>query len=449
MPVVGAACLAAEFKSAPYWWEAAPPETTADFPLPPAADAVVVGSGYCGLNAAAELAGAGLGVIVLDSGALGIGASTRSGGMVTGGQKFVVSGALASHPAERQKRILEDAKASLDHIEQLIARHDLDADYQRCGRLITASTPGHFARLEIWAKLLDAYAPGTVRLIPRESLQHEIGGGFYFGALLIDNYGGLHPAKYHRALRHHARGKGATLIGETPVLRAGRDGPGFLVETTRGPIRAKHVLIATNGYSDTAGTFLKARVIGAASYIIATEPLPPEVTRHLNPHGRMISDTKRSLSYFRLSPDGTRVVFGGRANGRDLPEADAAPGLYRQMCEIWPRLADFRVSHCWRGNVGMTYDHIPHMGTQDGVHYAVGCNGSGVAMMSYLGQQSALKILGRQNRPCAFDSDRFPKIPMPVARSWLVPAATRYYLARDWLDARRAAARRGRNGPPP
>ncbi len=438
----GTACLAADFKSTPYWWEAAPPEATDSIDLPARSDIVIVGSGYCGLSAAAELAHAGRTVVVLDAGPLGIGASTRSGGMVTGGQKFVVSGALAGHPREKQKRMLEDAKASLDHIEQQISQNNLDADYRRCGRLVAAVTPWHYGRLETWAELLDAHAPGTTQLVPRDKLSGEIGGKHYFGALLINNYGGLHPAKYHKALRGHARSRGAHLIGETPVHKVEHNSGGFVVRTARGDIHARQVLVATNGYSDTAGTFLSERVVGAASYIIATEPLPAAIVRKLNPHGRMISDTKRSLSYFRLSPDLTRVVFGGRASGRDLSEETAAPLLYRQMCEIWPELAEFKVSHCWRGNVGMTYDHIPHMGTHDGAHYAVGCNGSGVAMMSYLGHQSALRMLGRQNRPCAFESDEFPKVPMAAAKSWLVPAVTRWYLARDWLDAKLADRKR-------
>ena len=47
--------------------------------------------------------------------------------------------------------------------------------------------------------------------------------------------------------------------------------------------------------------------------------------------------------------------------------------------------------------VGMTFDKVPHTGAHEGVHYAMGCNGNGVAIASYLGHQTALKIRGRQN----------------------------------------------------
>lgn len=429
-------CHAPEFKATPYWWESAAPEPATEITLPSKAGIVIVGSGYCGLSAAIELAGAGSDVVVLDAGELGMGASTRNGGMVTGGQKFVVSGALKAHAPERQARILEDAKDSLDHIEALIAEHGLDANYQRCGRLIAASTPAHYAHLETWTKLLNAYAPGTVTLVPKERLGEEIGGEHYFGGLIIANYGGLHPGKYHKELRGLARRKGARLLGQTPVLGIKRSAVGFIVETTCGSIQADEVFVATNGYSGNAEPFLKPRLLGVASYIVATQELPAALTSTISPRGRMFSDTKRNLSYFRLSPDGTRVVFGGRASGRDLSEYDAAPLLYRQMCEIWPVLNDYRISHCWRGNVAMTRDHIPHMGTNEGIHYAVGCNGSGVAMMTYLGYRSALKMLGRENRSCAFDTDEFPTVPLASLRRWIVPTVTSYYLARDWLDRR-------------
>jgi glycine/D-amino acid oxidase-like deaminating enzyme len=151
----------------------------------------------------------------------------------------------------------------------------------------------------------------------------------------------------------------------------------------------------------------------------------------------MFSDTKRDLCYFRLSPDGTRVIFGGRPGVFDTDTKRAARGLHRQLCDIWPEMSDVPVSFCWTGYVGMSADRIPHMGSVDGVHYAVGCNGSGVAMMSYLGYRMARKILGRQNRPCAFDDLRFPRAPLYRGRAWFLPLVAGWYRARDALEQAR------------
>src|SRR5580692_3955099 len=100
--------LSTNFKTTPYWWEAAPPEDASAQPLPEQIDIVIVGSGYTGLCSALELAEGGASCVVLDAGPLGAGASTRSGAMVTGGQKFVVSGAVRGVDPARQARILED-----------------------------------------------------------------------------------------------------------------------------------------------------------------------------------------------------------------------------------------------------------------------------------------------------------------------------------------------------
>jgi glycine/D-amino acid oxidase-like deaminating enzyme len=108
------------------------------------------------------------------------------------------------------------------------------------------------------------------------------------------------------------------------------------------------------------------------------------------------------------------------------------------MIKVWPQLKDVKLTHCWSGYVGMTVDKIAHMGTHDGVSHAVGCNGNGVALMSYLGHQSALKLLGRQNRPCAFDNPAFPTHPLYRGNPWFLPLVSGWYHLRDAVDRRMA-----------
>jgi len=426
--------LSERFRDIPYWWEAAPPEDASAVPLPEQVDVAIIGSGFTGLCCALELAEHGVGVTVLDAGPLGGGASSRSGGMVTGGQKLVVTDAIAGLPPERQARLLADAGESLVTLERFITQFGLDADYERCGRLILAHVPKHYRRLERWAKLLRERAGSAVSLLPRERLPEEIGGTRYHGALLIEDYGGLHPGKYHRALRDAARARGAVLASHAPVLGIARDGPGFLVRTGRGSIRAREVVVGTNGYTDALVPALRRGVVPVRAYVIATAPLPAGLAARIVPRQRMMSDTQRDLFWMRLSPDGTRMIFGARPGVLEQEPRRAARRLHRMMCSVWPELREVPVDYCWTGNVGMTADHLPHMGTHDGVHYALGCNGSGVAMMSYLGYQTARKLLGRQNRPCAFEGAELPALPAFARGPWLVPLAAGWYRLRDRLD---------------
>ncbi|MCK6452807.1 MAG: FAD-dependent oxidoreductase, partial [Alphaproteobacteria bacterium] len=226
------------------------------------------------------------------------------------------------------------------------------------------------------------------------------------------------------------------VVDGTRVAAVERRAGGFDLRMPTGKVEAREVLVATNGYTDGAAPWLRRRLIPVASYIIATEPLPEETMRRLDPNGRMLSDTNRVLHYFRPSPDGTRILFGGRASFRSVTAREAAPILHRMMATIWPELASTRITHAWTGNVAFTFDFVPHIAEKDGVNYAAGCQGSGVAMASYLGYRAALKIAGRANRPSAFEGNDFPTMPFYGGNPWFLPLVGSAYRLRDWLDRR-------------
>jgi glycine/D-amino acid oxidase-like deaminating enzyme len=423
-----------DFVDQPYWWDAAPPEDARD-PLPDSADVVIVGSGYCGLTTAADLAEQGRSALVLEAGALGQGASSRSGGMVSSGQKLVVGGAIKNVSPELFAGMVEDSIESFVYLQALIARENLDADLQLFGRFFGAHTPAKYDTLRDMGRLLHEKTGVAVHEYPRDR-QHEIVGTRYFhGGILIDQYGGLHPAKYNRALRDLARRRGAMLRSHAAVTSIERQPSGFIVHTARGPVRAGDVVVATNGYTGREPTpELAKRVVPVRSYQIATEPVDPALMQKLNPGRRMITDTKRELFYARPSPDGTRMLFGTRPGAFETTDRNAAPILHRAMAEIWPELRGHRVTHAWSGFVGMTRDKTARMGVRDGVHFAVGCNGNGVALMSYLGHRTARKILGQENRACAFEQPTFPTIPLYNGSPWFVPIVSGWYHLQDKID---------------
>lgn len=429
------------FRARPYWWEAFEPPECGDDALPAGVDVAIVGGGYTGVCCALTLRQAGIDAIVLEAGRLGQGASTRSGGQLSGGvniQKKALAavGESASQRTERMAARLRDAAASMTYVESLIDQYRIQCGWHRAGRLTTMWLPEHY---EAWKGRIDELNTCTgadARMIPREELGSEIGSALYYGAALIERAGHLHPAQLYGGMLAAARQSGARLYGNTRVQRIERrSGGGFLVSTPRGQLRAQQVVIATNGYTSPGLAGLGRKVVPICTYMIATEELAPGLARSILPTNRAVTESRRVVNHYRLSPDGRRLLFGGRARFTPASEATTARLLHRAMVQRFPQLAETKITHSWGGNVAMTLDSMPHIGGSDGLHYALGCNGSGVAMMSYLGHCVARKIAEAPRGPInAFDMGEIPGHPFYFGNPWFLFAVGSWYQARDALD---------------
>jgi glycine/D-amino acid oxidase-like deaminating enzyme len=430
-----------DFKSMPWWWEWWHPSNTLSQDPPARSDVVVIGAGYGGLSTALELARSGTEVTVLERGDFGVGASTRNGGAVSGGTTLGkgFSGKGVKSDPDEWKRAMEamltDAAESLTQVQTVIAREGIECHWRVTGRFVGAYTPRHYQAYEAKVGTYNAAAGAGTRMVPRERQREEIASDYYHGGMVVDRSGQLHPALYYGGLLQATHRAGARLCAQCDAEKIERKTGGFRVLTSKGPIEAREVVIATNGYTGDVTPNLKRRLVPVASHIIATEELPEDQIKSLIPRGRTISDTKRVLCYYRLSPDNKRVIFGGRARFTQVPPEVSAPVLHRYMLERWPQLEGTRVTHAWTGNVAFAFDYVPHMGMDQGMHYLMACNGSGVAMMSYLGYQTARKIVGGSNAPAnAFDGRDFPTMPLYSGNPWFLPMVGAWYRTRDWWD---------------
>jgi glycine/D-amino acid oxidase-like deaminating enzyme len=439
--VSGVGIFHPSFRVRPFWWEDAEPSAADSDTLPARADVLVIGSGYAGLAAAIELARNGVAVVVTEAARFGEGGSTRNGGQVTGGIGFA-DPAHADDPAMLAR--VRDGIASFQFLEHLIRRERIDCAYQPVGKYFAAWTPAHYERLKAKAALLNASTALRAWCVPAEEQREEIGSGYYYGGLAVEPAALVNPALLHRGLLDACRRAGVTLCAETPVTMISGARGAYCAATPRGSLTAKEIIVATNGYTGAVMPALRRRVVPLASYIIATEPLEPATAQALIPRGRAVSDTCRVLTYFRLSPDGRRMVFGGRARFLPTPPETAAADLYTLMVRRFPQLDGVRISHAWSGMVAFAFDRLPHMGEMDGVHFALCCNGNGVAMMTYLGHQTARKILQRAGQAtCAFDTPSFPTRPLYRGDpAWILPFIATAYRARDVLERIGAAITR-------
>ena len=153
----------------------------------------------------------------------------------------------------------------------------------------------------------------------------------------------------------------------------------------------------------------------------------------LIPNDRVLSDTRRVVLYYRSSPDRRRLLFGGRVALAETDPGTSGPKLHAIMSAIFPELGTARISHSWMGFVAYTFDHLPHVGVHDGLHFAMGYCGTGVAMASWLGHKVALKVLGAPEGATAFDDLAFPTRPFYRGTPWFLAGAVLYYRLRDQL----------------
>jgi len=403
--------------------------------LPQRCDAVVVGGGYTGLMAAAELAKGGVSTFVLDSGAMGAGCSGRNGGQVGTTIKPSFEKLSASYGHDRAvaiKKVGIDAYAAL---RDLVASEALDVDWQEDGRFLAAHSDAHFDSL---CKTLTNQPQGAAvpyQMVSKAELPDYLGSPSYVGGALYPMAASVQPTKLVTALADRAQQAGATLCANTPVTKLTPLGSGIRVTTDRGDILADKVLVATNGYTSKLTPWLRRRVIPIASAIIATEEMDPGLIRQLIPGGRAVVDTRKLVVYFRASPDGRRILFGGRASVWDLPPAKAAPRLVDMLRFIYPQLDTIKTSHAWSGTVAYTFDELPHVGVHKGIHYAMGYCGSGVALSTYLGKKIGLQMLGAGEGTTPLDGLTFQTRPLYTGTPWFMAAAVAAYRITDRLSA--------------
>ncbi|MFQ5775511.1 MAG: NAD(P)/FAD-dependent oxidoreductase [Kiloniellaceae bacterium] len=423
-----------DVRFAPWWWDAAPRPEPEDTPLPRNVDVAVVGAGFTGLCAALTLARAGRSVLVLDAGPPGAGASTRNGGMIGSGHRLGFAALAGRYGRDKAAAVLREGLASLEFAADLIEREQIQCHLTRCGRFRAAWRARDYDAVGRETDLLRREIGLEADMVPRAEQHKEVATEHYHGGCLYHRHGSLHPGLFHQGLLERARAAGAGIIGHTPVIGLVRDGRGFALATPRGRTAARDVVIATNGYTGPATPGFRRRLVPVASYIIATEPLGEAAVSRLIPGGRMIVETRSRGCYYRPSPDGQRILYGGRAALRAIDPAAAAARLRRLLVQLFPDLATVEISHAWRGFVAFSRDHVPHVGVADGIHFALGYNGSGVAMAPYLGHKVALKLLGSPDGATAFDDLAFRAIPFHGGRPWFLPFLDLYYRMLDRIE---------------
>ncbi|MFY9646658.1 MAG: FAD-binding oxidoreductase [Terriglobales bacterium] len=424
-----------------YWLTTVQMPSAPAQPLPESADVAVIGAGFTGLSAALALAKRGAKVVVLESETIGWGASSRNGGMVLTGMKLGVNKLISMYGRELTRRMYAASLETIDSVERIVSEENIACDFARTGHLEVACKQAHFDDYARQVEVIAREFNHQLRVVPRDQLRDEIGSDIYYGGMVDEISAGLNPARYVAGLGAAAMRAGAQICEHTALQSVRRESsggaPGFRLNSSRGSFWARNVLAGSGGYTNAATPALQKKIIPIGSFIITTEVLPAALADELSPRNRQIYDSKHYLYYYRLTSD-RRMLFGGRA--AFFPETDrtirqSADILRRGMVEVYPQLRDAKVEHVWGGTLDFCFDMMPHAGQLDGIYFAVGYAGHGVAMATYQGEKMAEWIAeGKTDNP--FAEIAFPGAPLGLysGKPWFLPLAGAYYKVLDWVS---------------
>jgi gamma-glutamylputrescine oxidase len=400
------------------------------------ADVAIIGGGFTGLSAAIHIAKDGRRPVVLEANEVGFGASGRNGGLASGKFRVSFQDIAKRHGSEAARRMYELGREAVDCVEELIEELGIEgADFRRCGYVTAAHTESALKGQQAAINWLRSEVRDTTsRMLSREEVVTELGTTQYVGGSLNTKAAALHPLNYVRGLARAASAAGIAIHENSPVLRVRQDDGGSIVETPRGSVRARQVIYATNGYSDLTGAtrILKPRVIPFRSAIIATVPLPEGLRHSVLPTGRVAADTKRLLRWYRMVGD--RLIFGGRGAFGKVDSPAAFKSLQANMTTVFPQLAGHSIEFRWSGLVAMTLDYLPHIGQiDDRSFYAMGYNGTGVALTSLMGRYLAAVTRGETPDLGLLGSLPFRPVPFYPVRAPAVRLVTGWYQILDAL----------------
>jgi glycine/D-amino acid oxidase-like deaminating enzyme len=393
-------------------------------------DVAIVGGGYTGLSAALHLAERGVKVAVLEAHEPGWGASGRNGGQVNPGLKLPRATLGRAFATDIADRMYEIAAGAPRFVFDLVRRTNIECAVTQTGTYRLAHSAAAMGALQVAADMLAA--EGTaVRMLDRQAIANEIGAQGYLGGYLDPRGGNLHPLNYARGLAHVVIGHGAAIYVDSEVVALERVNGSWRARTRRGSVRAKSVIIGTNGYTDDLWPGLACSLLPVQSFQIATAPLADADARSILPGRQAVYDSRRLVLYFRRSPD-DRVVLGGRASFSIADRTADYDVLRRVLCGLFPTLAAVPIEYRWAGRIAITRDFLPHLHEPaPGLFVALGYNGRGVAMATRMGQ--LLSDLACGGDEAAFPVTAIRPIPLHALRQPLLHLAMRYQSAMDAL----------------
>jgi glycine/D-amino acid oxidase-like deaminating enzyme len=360
-------------------------------------ESLIIGGGVTGALIADALSRAGLDVIVVDQGAIGLGSTAASTGLL----QYEVDSPLVEliRKVGEADAVLAYRRGlqAIDELEALSSELGLQDNFARRSTLCLASSLTDVPELFREFECRRDFGFAVQWLTPQ--LLKEICGIEAPAALRSEGDAEVDPYRLTQELIRHAQDQGARTFGETKITNL-YEGPKEVVATTpQGEIVAKSVIVAT-GYF--AHAFLHdSRVTLKTTYAtVGTSPVPENIW----PDRSLIWETARPYFYARQTPDGHAMIGGeDTAHANDHVNEDLLAHKTALLTQRFQRLfpgSEFQPAHRWAGTFAETNDGLPFIGLPKGrerIFAALGYGGNGITFSMIAARLLADLVVGRSN----------------------------------------------------
>ena len=420
-------------RSESYWLDTAPAFAGAQTgAVEGQVDVAIVGGGFTGLSAARALAMKGASVAVLEADRVIGEASGRNGGQCNTGVAQDYSALTASLGADQARAYYLAYESAVKSVVAVVEQEQIACDMTRNGKLKLAAKPMHFDGMARTCELIRREVDADVELLSAQETRAEVDSAEFHGGLLQRNGVQMHVGRFGVGLADAAVRHGAQVFQNAAVKNWKANASGYLLNTAKGSIQAKQILLATGACQHGGPGWYRRRIVPVGSFVIVTEVLPQALIDQLLPQHRAYVTSRMIGNYFRLTPD-NRLLFGGRARfAMSNATSDAKSGqvLRAAMVQMFPQLASARVDYCWGGLVDMTSDRLPRAGEHDGIFYSMGYSGHGVQMSVHMGQVMADVMDGKPQANPWRELD-WPAVPGHFGTPWFLPLVGAWYRFQD------------------
>ena len=375
-------------------------------------DVAIVGGGFTGLSTALHCAENGLSAHVLEAKQIGFGGSGRNVGLVNAG---------VWHPPAKVREKLGDIYGPRfvkrfgegpEKVFSLIERYQIRCEVTKTGTLHAAHAPSGYAdlkaRFQEWERL-----GAPVQLLDREEVTGKTGTSAFYGGLLDARAGTINPMGYCRGLARAARSAGAGISTGVRVTKLQNGEDGWRVETDKGPVVAKNVVLGTNAYTDDLWPGLRSVYTKIHYFQLATTPMGDRV-QHILPERQGLWDTGQIMFSLRRDME-DRLIIGSMGTVVGSKDRGLSHRWARkQLARLFPELGPVAFEEAWHGQIAMTPDHLPRIHKlEDGLFTSIGYNGRGITTGTLFGEAISGLLTGADPKD----------LPLPLTDIATVPSA--------------------------